>query len=122
VQQSRQMLRLHHDGVSAREIERRLGAVRSTIQDNLKRAAASGLTWLLPAELTDDELEQRLFARMAIKPGSFRDSVLCVLGCLAVKRSPYTLIAEKRHAYSARRSEGGGRVRAQPILGGLHHR
>jgi hypothetical protein len=74
---------------------------RSTIQDSLKRAAASGLTWLLPAELTDDELEQRLFARTAIKPGSFLDSVLCVLGCLVVKRSPYTLFAEKRHAYSA---------------------
>ena len=35
----------HHDGVSAREIGRRLGLARSTIQDNLKRAAAMGLGW-----------------------------------------------------------------------------
>ena len=38
MRQLRQMLRLHHDGVSAREIGRRLGLARSTIQDNLRRA------------------------------------------------------------------------------------
>jgi hypothetical protein len=36
------MLRLHHDGVSAREIGRTLGVARSTIQDNLGRARAAG--------------------------------------------------------------------------------
>ena len=40
MRQLRHLLRLHHDGVSAREIGRRLGVARSTIQDNLKRAAA----------------------------------------------------------------------------------
>jgi hypothetical protein len=35
MRQLRQMLRLHHDGVSAREIGRTLGVARSTIQDNL---------------------------------------------------------------------------------------
>jgi hypothetical protein len=74
MRQLRQMLRLHHDGVSAREIGRTLGVARSTIQDNLKRAAASGLTWPLPPELSDDELEQRLFAHTAIKPGQRRRS------------------------------------------------
>jgi len=43
MRQLRHLLRLHHDGVSAREIGRRLGVARSTIQDNLKRAAAAGL-------------------------------------------------------------------------------
>ena len=33
MRQIRQMLRLHHDGVSAREIGRTLGLARSTIQD-----------------------------------------------------------------------------------------
>jgi IS30 family transposase len=37
------MLRLHHDGVSAREIGRTLGVARSTIQDNLRRAQAIGM-------------------------------------------------------------------------------
>ena len=44
MRQIRQMLRLHRDGVSAREIGRTLGVARSTVQDNLKRAAAAGLT------------------------------------------------------------------------------
>jgi transposase len=66
------MLRLAHDGVSAREIGRRLGVARSTIQDNLKRAAAAGLVWPLPGELTDDALEARLFARAGIRPGARR--------------------------------------------------
>jgi DNA-binding MarR family transcriptional regulator len=45
MRQLRHLLRLHHDGVSAREIGRRLGVARSTIQDNLKRASAAGLEW-----------------------------------------------------------------------------
>ena len=43
MRQIRQMLRLAHDGVSAREIGHRLGVARTTVQDNLKRAAAAGL-------------------------------------------------------------------------------
>jgi transposase len=69
MRQLRQMLRLHHEGVGAREIGRTLGVARSTIQDNLKRAAAAGLAWPLPPELTDHELAQRLFARTAVTSG-----------------------------------------------------
>ena len=68
------MLRLHHDGVSAREIGRTLGVARSTIQDNLRRAQAGGIGWPVPAELTDDILEQRLFARDGTKAGLRRRS------------------------------------------------
>jgi transposase len=57
----RHLLRLHHDRVSAREIGRRLGVARSTIQDNLKRAAATGLAWPLPDDVTNEVLELRLF-------------------------------------------------------------
>jgi IS30 family transposase len=38
--------------VSAREIGRTLGVARSTIQDNLQRAQASGIAWPVPAEMT----------------------------------------------------------------------
>src|SRR3954469_6740261 len=58
MRQLRQMLRLARDGVSAREIRRTLGVARSTVQDNLKRAAAAGLRSPLPAEITDPVLEQ----------------------------------------------------------------
>ncbi|GHE81555.1 hypothetical protein GCM10019059_44360 [Camelimonas fluminis] len=68
----RQMLRLAHGGVSAREIGRVLGIARSTVQDNLGRAAQTGLTWPLPAELTDDALAGRLFTRSGVKTGQRR--------------------------------------------------
>ena len=72
MRQIRQMLRLRGAGVSAREIGRRLGAARSTIQDSLDRAAAAGLAWPLADDLTDDLLERRLFARSGAKPSARR--------------------------------------------------
>jgi transposase len=69
MRQIRQMLRLARDGVSAREIGRTLGVARSTIQDNLKRAAVAGLAWPLAGDLTDAALEQRLFAHAGVKRG-----------------------------------------------------
>lgn len=72
MRQLRYLLRLHHDGVSAREIGRLLGVARSTIQDNLKRAAAAGLEWPLPEEAIDEVLELRLFGRAGIAPGQRR--------------------------------------------------
>jgi transposase len=65
----RQLLRLARDGASAREIAETLGVARSTIQDNLKRAAAAGLSWPLPGDLTDDALEGKLFGRAGVKQG-----------------------------------------------------
>jgi transposase len=74
MRQLRQMLRLHHDGISTREIARTLGVARSTIQDNLERARAAGISWPLPAEWSDEALEQQLFARSGMKPGRRRHS------------------------------------------------
>jgi hypothetical protein len=72
MRQLRHLLRLHHDGVSAREIGRRLGVARSTIQDNLKRAAAAGLAWPLADDVTD---ETRLWKLGCLgRPGSRRAS------------------------------------------------
>ena len=56
MRQLRQMLRLAGDGRSSRDIAVTLGVARSTVQDNLKRAAAAGLSWPLPGELTDDAI------------------------------------------------------------------
>src|ERR1700728_2172228 len=72
MRQLRHLLRLHHDGVSAREIGRRLGVARSTIQDNLKRAAAAGLKWPLDDDVTEEALELQLFGRAAIATGRRR--------------------------------------------------
>src|SRR5262249_681909 len=67
MRQLRQMLRLHHDGLGAREIGRRLGVARSTIQDNLKRAQVAELVWPLPPDLSEEELERRLFSHGGTK-------------------------------------------------------
>ncbi|MBB4383704.1 IS21 family transposase, partial [Bradyrhizobium sp. SBR1B] len=72
MRQLRQMLRLAGGGSSAREIAVILGIARSTVQDNLKRAAAAGLSWPLPGDLTDDALQRRLFARAGVKQGARR--------------------------------------------------
>jgi len=58
--------------VSAREIGRRLGVARSTIQDNLNRAAAAGLKWPLGDDVTKEALELRLFGRAGIATGQRR--------------------------------------------------
>ena len=71
---SRQMLRLRHEGVSEREIGRTLGIARSTVRDALERARPAGIAWPVPAEWTDDILEQRLFGRSGVKPGLRRYS------------------------------------------------
>lgn len=49
-----------------------LGIARSTVRDNLQRAAAVGLSWPLPGELTDDALENKLFTRNGVKQGTRR--------------------------------------------------
>src|SRR5271167_212138 len=72
LRQLRHLLRLHHGGVSAREIGRRLGVARSTVQDNLKRAAAAGLAWPLADDVTDDALELRLFGHAGNETGQRR--------------------------------------------------
>ena len=45
----------------------RLGAARSTIQDNWKRATTAGVNWPLPEELDDAALERLLYRRPLIK-------------------------------------------------------
>ena len=42
------------------------------MQDYLARAAAAGLVWPLPPELTDEALEQLLFPAPSNRPGARR--------------------------------------------------
>ena len=58
----REVLRLKHaHGASERQIAASVGVSRSTIGEYLRRAAVIGITWPVPAELDDAELERRLF-------------------------------------------------------------
>jgi transposase-like protein len=44
-------------GIATRAIARRIGVAPSTVRAMLKRFEASGLSWPLPAEMTDVELD-----------------------------------------------------------------
>src|ERR1700730_1013220 len=62
MRQVREVLRLRTAGVGRNEIARRVGVAPSTVRLTLKRLASAGLTWPLPAEMTDSALETALFA------------------------------------------------------------
>lgn len=62
MRQLRHLLRPRADGVSVRDIADMRGIARSTGQDGISRAAPAGLSWPLPADLTDDVLAGRVFS------------------------------------------------------------
>jgi transposase len=73
MRQVREVLRLKLvGGVATREIARRIGVTPSTVRNTLKRFQASGLGWPLPKEMTDGELESKLFAAVGTKQGHRR--------------------------------------------------
>src|SRR4030042_1359149 len=58
----KEVLRLKYDcNLSDRQIARSCQVSRSTIADYIMKARAAGLTWPEAAELTDTQLEERLF-------------------------------------------------------------
>jgi transposase len=61
MRKTREVLRLKAAGQTDRAIALSLVIARSTVSEYLRRAEAAGIGWPLPAELTDAELEARLF-------------------------------------------------------------
>ena len=72
MRQVRDVLRLKAAGVSGNEIARRVGVAPSTVRLTLKRLAVAGLSWPLPAEMTDAALEAQLFTAAGKKQGHRR--------------------------------------------------
>jgi IS30 family transposase len=58
----REVMRLKAAGMPSREIARRVGTAPSTVRLTIRRFEAAGLTWPLPDDVTDTELEARLYA------------------------------------------------------------
>ncbi|HWU65027.1 MULTISPECIES: IS21 family transposase [Rhizobium] len=66
----REVMRLHREGsVPMREIARQTGLARSTVRDMVLRFERSDLSWPVPAEISDAELEGRLYGPSGVKPG-----------------------------------------------------
>lgn len=59
----REILRLHSQGISQRNIAFSCACSRNTVSKITQRADELGITWPLEKELTDGELRQRLFAQ-----------------------------------------------------------
>lgn len=60
----REALRLRKDGLSGRRVAQSLSLGRATISEYFRRADLEGLKWPLPDDLSDTELERRLFPRV----------------------------------------------------------
>src|SRR5271163_811726 len=70
MRQAREIIRLKFSAcVPTREIARRLGIAPSTVRETLKRFESSGLSWPLPADMTDGALEGALYANRRSKRG-----------------------------------------------------
>jgi transposase len=65
----REILRLHSQGISSRDIAASIACSRNTIRAVITRAAEEGIAWPLPDHMTDRVLEQTLFG----KPSKSRD-------------------------------------------------
>src|SRR5262245_22402292 len=69
----REILRLTFaNGMPGREIARRLGLAPSTVRAAVERFRATGLSWPLADEVTDEALEERLYGRAGSKLGHRR--------------------------------------------------
>lgn len=122
MRQLRQLLRLSADGISVRDIATMLGIARSTVQDNIERATAAGLSWPLPAELTDDVLEHRLFSRQGVKQG-LRRRAEPDWGALAVElKKPGVTLSILWEEYRAVHSDGYAYSRFCHLFRGFERR
>src|SRR5262249_48730121 len=68
----RDVIRLKSAGVATREIARRVGTAPVTGRLTIRRCEAAGLSWPLPDDITDTELEARLFASAGAGSGTRR--------------------------------------------------
>ncbi len=66
------VLRLKAAGYSRRQIAKSCGIARSTAAEYLRRAEAAGLSWPLPGEIDDAELERKLFPPAVAIPSEQR--------------------------------------------------
>jgi transposase len=56
-----EVLRLHSSGLSKRQIAVSLNIGRTAVREYIDRALRAGLSWPLPEDLTDQDLERLLF-------------------------------------------------------------
>ncbi|MDF1530688.1 MAG: IS21 family transposase, partial [Sedimenticola sp.] len=69
----KEVLRLHYEsGLGLRQISRALSVSPATVRGYLRRAEQAGLSWPLPAGLSDTQLEHHLFPPAIMMPSGER--------------------------------------------------
>jgi hypothetical protein len=66
--QYREILRLHSQGISQRNITVSCACSRNAVSKIIQRAEEVGIAWPLEKDLSDGELRQRLFAEVEKQP------------------------------------------------------
>ena len=67
----REVLRLTHElGLSVRQVREATGVGKTAVSEYVSRAKVVGITWPIPPEITDADLERRLFAPAGFHEGS----------------------------------------------------
>jgi hypothetical protein len=67
----REVLRLTHElGLSVRQVPEATGVGKTAVSEYVSRARVVGITWPVPPEISDAELERRLFTPAGFHEGS----------------------------------------------------
>ena len=67
----REVLRLTHElKLSVRQVSEATGVGKTAVGEYIARARVIGVTWPIPADLSDAELERRLFVPAGFHDGS----------------------------------------------------
>ena len=67
----REVLRLTHElGLSVRQVREATGVGKTAVCEYVRRARVVGITWPIPAGMSDAELERRLFTPAGFHEGS----------------------------------------------------
>ena len=119
----RQILQMHFEAhASARVIARELGVGRSTVQGYLARVTAADLVWPLPADLTDQMLEERLFPPASFKRGVRRFTEPDWASLVQEMRRPGMNLMILWEEYQAVHAEGYGYSRFCELYRGFERR
>jgi transposase len=107
----REVLRLTHElGLSVREVSKATGVGKTSVGEFVARAKVIGITWPIPVEINDAELEKRLFTPPGVHEGPTRQSPDWAKVHEEVKRRGVTLM-ELWEEYRGQMADGYGYAR-----------
>ncbi len=105
-------------GLSTRVVGERIGVGSTTVRDTLKRFTRAKLTWPVPPEISDTDLEQRLYGVPGVKPGRAAKLPEPDWSVVAreMKRKPVTLQILWAGSVGRLHRRAPGWVSLQPVL------